>query len=233
MDGTDFPTRLLPVDLSFIIYYSATHKFYRRTSSGRRILIREVQVESRELEFDTDSCHFENDFASNLDELRDNPEGTETTIKNEDTYVDMVEALINETRKFVFGVSEKHHYLHLCCQVAQVQEVVFEETDLFYRSIYNEADLIDQTAREAVLKLERINSHMLLTNGKGLRLESVNVGKKSRELCAICLEEIRGSTTRMICKHLFHGSGLAKWLSERNCCPCCRSELPMNRCLEL
>ncbi|KAJ8773685.1 hypothetical protein K2173_006335 [Erythroxylum novogranatense] len=230
MDEIYFPTRLLPVDLSFVIHYSATHKFYRQTSRGRRILIRQVQVESRELEFDTDSCHFTNDIVSNLNKLRDNPVGTKAPIKSEDAYVDLVEAVMNETRKFVFGVSKKHKYLHLCCQVAHVQEVVFQETDLFCRCIYNETDLIDQTVREAVLKLERINSQMILTNGKGLRLESVKVGKKSRERrCPICLEEMRGSATRMICKHLFHGACLAMWLSERNSCPCCRSKLPMNR----
>lgn len=62
-------------------------------------------------------------------------------------------------------------------------------------------------------------------------LKKVNIeAADGTEACVICLEEFPDGpeVTQMPCKHVFHDECILQWLNYKNCCPLCRSEIPIH-----
>ncbi|KAL3535692.1 hypothetical protein ACH5RR_004153 [Cinchona calisaya] len=49
------------------------------------------------------------------------------------------------------------------------------------------------------------------------------VDKAVGELCIVCMEGLESSGKQVPCGHVFHSTCTAKWLSDHNSCPLCRS----------
>ncbi|KAJ8773760.1 hypothetical protein K2173_006410 [Erythroxylum novogranatense] len=205
--------RRSPMQVVLTIDYKAKQRLFRRSFKGRKLLVHEFSEELRTSTF------------TYIGRLR-NPKGS---FGKSDAHV--IKNALETIRGVVFGVSEKgREYLRLFLELETTQEVVFEERDLLNRSIYHERDLRDRCVREACLQLERKNSRMVRTKGEELKLESVQVDKKACDQCAICLENMKGSATRMCSNdHLFHGKCIVMWLAKNSSCPVCRSELSTSK----
>lgn len=50
----------------------------------------------------------------------------------------------------------------------------------------------------------------------------------SKVTCAICLEDIDGSSKKLYCNHEFHSSCISQWLSKNSSCPNCRKTVQNN-----
>nr|XP_034569954.1 E3 ubiquitin-protein ligase RING1-like [Setaria viridis] len=54
--------------------------------------------------------------------------------------------------------------------------------------------------------------------------------RSSAELCAVCLEDVRGAAaeaTALPCYHAYHPGCLLPWLAVHRACPCCRAAVPI------
>jgi len=62
------------------------------------------------------------------------------------------------------------------------------------------------------------------------KLHKVEVTDTMETTCSVCFEEflIGSNVMGLPCQHIFHDPCLTKWLEERNTCPICRYELPVD-----
>lgn len=54
------------------------------------------------------------------------------------------------------------------------------------------------------------------------------VVSRPNELCAVCLEKVRGKkkVMRLPCSHKYHSDCVLPWLAAHPDCPCCRTAVP-------